>query len=113
MDTNKVYDVTQKQKEVALWRDAKRQQLRELYLRDSGHPTKHLLFDQGMFRYGAARTTLSKFYMPTAVNFLIKTAMVFVPIFSLYYFFETTRGAQELRYRTGQVSYADRHPKFV
>lgn len=37
------YDVTPQQREIALWRDAKRRELRELYLKDSGHPTKSLL----------------------------------------------------------------------
>lgn len=37
------YDVTPEQREILLWRDAKRKQLRELYLKESGHPTKSLL----------------------------------------------------------------------
>lgn len=41
--SKKTYDLTPDQREIALYRDAKRKQLRELYLRDSGHPTKSLL----------------------------------------------------------------------
>lgn len=43
MSTKKIYDATPEQREIALWRDAKRRQLREMYLRDTGHPTKSLL----------------------------------------------------------------------
>jgi type II secretory pathway component PulL len=43
MDTSKVYDVSEKQRKIAEWRDAKRKELRALYLKDSGHPTKTLL----------------------------------------------------------------------
>lgn len=37
------YNVTPEQREIALWRDAKRRELRNLYMKDSGHPTKSLL----------------------------------------------------------------------
>jgi len=43
MSSKKIYDVTPEQREIALWRDAKRRHLRELYLKDAGHPTKSLL----------------------------------------------------------------------
>ena len=43
MSSKKIYDCSPEQREIALWRDAKRKQLRELYLKDSGHPTKSLL----------------------------------------------------------------------
>jgi len=43
MDTSKVYDVSEKQRKIAEWRDAKRKELRALYLKDSGHPTRTLL----------------------------------------------------------------------
>jgi len=43
MDTRNVYDVSEKQRKIAEWRDAKRKELRALYLKDSGHPTRTLL----------------------------------------------------------------------
>lgn len=43
MSTRKIYDLSPEQKEIALWRDAKRKELRELYLKQAGHPTKSLL----------------------------------------------------------------------
>lgn len=43
MDTRQYYDVTEKQKRIALWRDAKRKELRAMYLKDAQHPTKSLL----------------------------------------------------------------------
>lgn len=46
MPKKEYYNVTPEQREIALWRDAKRRQLRELYLKDSGHPTKSLLVRQ-------------------------------------------------------------------
>lgn len=46
MSKKEYYNLTPEQRELALWRDAKRRQLRELYLKDSGHPTKSLLVSQ-------------------------------------------------------------------
>lgn len=43
MSGRNVYDVSSEKREIIQWRDAKRRQLRELYLKDSGHPTKSLL----------------------------------------------------------------------
>lgn len=38
-----VYDASPEQQEIIRWKDAKRRQLREIYMRDAGHPTKSLL----------------------------------------------------------------------
>ncbi|KAH0953580.1 hypothetical protein HN011_012048 [Eciton burchellii] len=113
MDTSKVYDVSEKQRKIAEWRDAKRKELRALYLKDSGHPTKTLLLDEGLIRYASAKTTISKFYMPTALNLFVKTIIIFGPIFGLTWLLKKSKGADEHRFRTGQVSYADRNPKFL
>ncbi|XP_014467988.1 PREDICTED: uncharacterized protein LOC106740972 isoform X2 [Dinoponera quadriceps] len=43
MSNKDTYNLSPEQQEISRWRDAKRQQLREMYLRDSGHPTKSLL----------------------------------------------------------------------
>lgn len=43
MPSKEYYNVTPEQREISLWRDAKRRELRELYLKDTGHPTKSLL----------------------------------------------------------------------
>lgn len=43
MSNKNIYNASEGQQEIMRWRDAKREQLREMYLKDSGHPTKSLL----------------------------------------------------------------------
>ncbi|XP_020298266.1 uncharacterized protein LOC109862603 [Pseudomyrmex gracilis] len=112
MSSRKIYDVTPEQREVLLWKDAKRKQLREMYLKDAGHPTKSLLFDTGIYRYAAAKATVELNFVPTVVNYITRMGFVFGLIGLLYWNIKTTKAKEEHLYRTGQISYADRHGKF-
>ncbi|CAL1679197.1 unnamed protein product [Lasius platythorax] len=107
------YNVTPEQREILLWRDAKRKQLRELYLKDSGHPTKSLLFDTGLHRFAATKTSIEQFFVPTVVNYITRVGCIAGAIIFTAVFIKKRRDAREHLYRTGQVSYADREFKFV
>ncbi|XP_072762465.1 uncharacterized protein Nd-b15 [Anoplolepis gracilipes] len=107
------YNLTPEQQKIALWRDVKRRELRELYLKDSAHPTKSLLFDTGMHRFGASKTALDQFFVPTLVGYLTKIGFVVGSIVLTGIIIKKRRDAREHLYRTGQVSYADRQFKFV
>ncbi|XP_029178875.1 uncharacterized protein LOC114946514 [Nylanderia fulva] len=96
-----------------LWRDAKRRELRELYLKDSGHPTKSLLFDTGLHRFAATKTSVEKYFVPTVLNYVTRVGFLASSIILTAYFLKKRRDAKEHLYRTGQVSYADREFKFV
>nr|XP_012217049.1 PREDICTED: uncharacterized protein LOC105668928 [Linepithema humile] len=112
MSSKKIYDVSPQEEEIALWRDAKRKQLRELYLKQSEHPTKSLLFDTGIYRYASAKTSLEVHFIPTALNYLTRMGVVIALITVTALHLKRSRGAKEHLYRTGQVSYADRQFKF-
>ncbi|GAB1867590.1 NADH dehydrogenase [ubiquinone] 1 beta subcomplex subunit 4 [Camponotus japonicus] len=113
MPKKEYYNVTPEQREIALWRDAKRRQLRELYLKDSGHPTKSLLFDSGLYRFAASKMSIRQYFVPTALGYLTKVGTVAAAIIFTAVLLKKRRDAREHLYRTGQVSYADRPFKFV
>lgn len=113
MSTRKIYNVTPEEKEIALFRDAKRRRLRELYLKQAGHPTKSLLFDTGMYRYVAAKTSIEKHFVPNAINWMTRFGAIVTSIVIVGLFIKKTKEAEEHLYRTGQVSYADREFKFA
>ncbi|XP_070157299.1 uncharacterized protein Nd-b15 [Polyergus mexicanus] len=107
------YNVTPEQREIALWRDVKRRELRELYLKHSGHPTKSLLFDTGIYRYAAAKSSIDEFFAPTVVNYITRMGFIVGFIVVTAIMFKKRKDAREHLYRTGQVSYADRDYKFL
>ncbi|XP_014467987.1 PREDICTED: uncharacterized protein LOC106740972 isoform X1 [Dinoponera quadriceps] len=113
MSNKDTYNLSPEQQEISRWRDAKRQQLREMYLRDSGHPTKSLLCDTGIYRFASANATVAKRFVPTAKNFLIKSTIIGSSIFFTWYIFTKERSAREHLYSTGQISYADRENKLL
>ncbi|XP_011869902.1 PREDICTED: uncharacterized protein LOC105563151 [Vollenhovia emeryi] len=110
--SGKVYDVTPEQREVALWRDAKRKQLREMYLRDSGHPTKSLLFDTGIYRYASAKTAVEMYFVPTAIGYITRFGFVLGAIFLTGLGLKHRREKREHMYRTGQIPYEVRTHRF-
>lgn len=113
MSRNQIYNVSEEQQEIMRWRDAKRRQLREIYLRDAGHPTRSLLCDTGIYRLASANATVAKRFMPTLTNFLTKSLFIGALLTSTYFAIETRRAKREHMYRTGQVSYADREYKLL
>ncbi|KYQ56721.1 hypothetical protein ALC60_04320 [Trachymyrmex zeteki] len=110
--SKKVYDLTPEQRELALWRDAKRKQLRELYLRDSGHPTKSLLFDTGIYRFAAAKTSLDIYFVPSLRRYLSQVGVVASLIVVTALALKKDRDKREHLYRTGQIDYASRSHRF-
>ncbi|XP_050453723.1 uncharacterized protein LOC126852710 [Cataglyphis hispanica] len=113
MPSKEYYNVTPEQREISLWRDAKRRELRELYLKDSGHPTKSLLFDTGIYRFAAAKSSIEQFFVPTLVNYITRVGFVVGSIVFTAMLIKKRKDAREHLYRTGQVSYRDRDFKFV
>ncbi|KAM0729071.1 hypothetical protein ACS0PU_004425 [Formica fusca] len=107
------YNVTPEQREISLWRDAKRRELRELYLKHSGHPTKSLLFDTGLHRFAATKSSIEQFFVPTVANFITRMGFVVSSIVLTAILIKKRKDAREHLYRTGQVSYADRDYKFL
>jgi len=110
--SKKIYDVTPEQREIALWRDAKRQQLREMYLRDAGHPTKSLLFDEGIHRYASSKAAIETFFVPSVVGYITRVGVVAALVIGTAWGLKTRREKREHMYRTGQISYADRSYRF-
>ncbi|XP_011167568.2 uncharacterized protein LOC105201299 [Solenopsis invicta] len=113
MSSKKLYDVSPEQREIALWRDAKRMQLRQMYLKDAGHPTKSLLFDTGIYRFAAAKTTYEKYFIPTALNYITRVGFIAALVVVTAMTVKKTRDAKEHLYRTGQIDYASRNHRFV
>ncbi|XP_032663412.1 uncharacterized protein LOC116840614 [Odontomachus brunneus] len=113
MSNKNIYNLSEEQQQIARWRDVKRKQLREIYLRDSGHPTKSLLCDTGIYRFASANATVAKRFVPTLTSFLTKVFIIGGLITATYLKLEKDKREQEHKLRTGQVSYADRNCKFV
>ncbi|XP_011143276.1 uncharacterized protein LOC105185453 [Harpegnathos saltator] len=113
MSGRNVYNVTAEQEKIMHWRDAKRKKLREMYLRDSSHPTKSLLCDTGIYRFSSANATVMKYFIPSVTKFMVYIGLSVTLVASTYIGLEKTRGKKEHSIRTGQVSYADRIDKFV
>ncbi|KAL0127153.1 hypothetical protein PUN28_005437 [Cardiocondyla obscurior] len=113
MSSKNIYDLTPEQREISLWKDAKRKQLREMYLKDSGHPTKSLVFDEGIHRYASAKVAIEKYFVPTALGYVTRFATVIGVIALTAYTLQTRRDAREHKYRTGQISYAVRTHRFT
>ncbi|XP_012539268.1 uncharacterized protein LOC105838324 isoform X2 [Monomorium pharaonis] len=113
MSSKKIYDLTPEQREIALWRDAKRRQLRELYLKDSGHPTKSLLFDTGVYRYAASKTSFEKYFTPTVAQYFARVGVIASLVVLTAVALKKRRDAREHLYRTGQIDYASRPHRFV
>ncbi|KYN15923.1 PREDICTED: uncharacterized protein LOC108764603 [Trachymyrmex cornetzi] len=112
MSSKKIYDVTPEQREIALWRAAKRKQLRELYLRDSGHPTKSLLFDTGIYKFAASKTSIQSHFVPTLVRYVSQVGLIGSLIFMTAITLKRRRDKKEHLYRTGQIDYASRSHRF-
>ncbi|KAL6261291.1 hypothetical protein P5V15_008813 [Pogonomyrmex californicus] len=112
MSSKKIYNLTPREKEVALWRDAKRKQLREMYLKDSGHPTKSLLFDTGIYRWSATKASAELYFVPTAIGYITRVGFIAGLIAATAWIIKTRRDAREHLYRTGQINYADRSHRF-
>ncbi|XP_011698113.1 PREDICTED: uncharacterized protein LOC105456040 [Wasmannia auropunctata] len=110
--SKKFYDVTPEQREIALWRDAKRRQLRELYLKEAGHPTKNLLFDTGIYRFAAAKTSIGEHFVPTVVGYLTKVGFIASLVVITALTLKRRREEREHLYRTGQIDYASRKHRF-
>ncbi|KYM93893.1 PREDICTED: uncharacterized protein LOC108781804 [Cyphomyrmex costatus] len=112
MSSKKIYDLTPEQREIALWKDAKRKQLREIYLRDSGHPTKSLLFDTGIYRFAAAKASVEMHFVPTVTRFFSRFGVIAGLIILTGLMLKTGRAKKEHMYRTGQIDYASRPHRF-
>ncbi|KAG7214132.1 hypothetical protein KM043_001486 [Ampulex compressa] len=109
-----ILDISNKQLEVLQWKNARRKQLRELFLKHTGHPTKSaLFFDEGMMRYSAMKLTHDLRFQGTVTNFFTSFAGVVTAITLLTIFLNKSDEHKEYKLRTGQVSYADRDPKFI
>ncbi|XP_071571209.1 uncharacterized protein Nd-b15 [Temnothorax nylanderi] len=112
MSSKKIYDLTPEQREIALWKDARRKQLRELYLKQSGHPTKSLLFDTGIYRYASAKTSIGLHFVPTVVGYITRVGFIAGLIIVTALGLKTRREAREHKYRTGQIPYEVRTHRF-
>ncbi|KYN30637.1 hypothetical protein ALC56_15058 [Trachymyrmex septentrionalis] len=112
MSTKKIYDLTPEQRKIALWRDAKRKQLRELYLRDSAHPTKSLLFDTGIYRYAASKASIEQHFVPTLIRFVSRVGMIASFVIITAVTLKNRKDKKEHLYRTGQIDYASRSHRF-
>jgi len=112
MSSKKIFDITPEQREIALWRDAKRRQLRELYLKDSGHPTKSLLFDTGIYRYASAKTSIDIHFVPTAIQYITRVGFIVGFFAFTLWHVKNRKDSQEHLYRTGQINYENRMHRF-
>lgn len=66
-----------------------------------------------MQRYTAVQPTRYQYFRPTLYTGFLYTVFLVVPMIGTMYMFKTRRDNREKAYRTGQVAYADRNPKFI
>ncbi|XP_076239514.1 NADH dehydrogenase (ubiquinone) B15 subunit [Calliopsis andreniformis] len=107
------YDVSRKMREIIDWRSGRRKQLREEYLKEILHPTKHqMVSDIGVERYTVMRLTHEYQARVTGRSVVVTGGTLFGIIFLSIWLVKVGKEREEHLYRTGQVSYADRKFKF-
>ncbi|XP_076162581.1 NADH dehydrogenase (ubiquinone) B15 subunit [Ptiloglossa arizonensis] len=107
------FDFSKKAQEILAWRNARRNQLREEYLRQTLHPVKQdLVMDSGIKRFALMRLTHEIRANLTGKSMMISLGTVFGIIFIFTCIAKNIKTKLEHKYRTGQVSYADRESKF-
>lgn len=101
-------------REIIEWRSEKRKQLRQEYLKQVHHPTKHqLVNDNGIERFAIMRLTHEYQSRLTGRAVVLGIGWTFGTIFVCTWFVKKGKENEEHKYRTGQVSYADRQFKFT
>ncbi|XP_015190430.1 PREDICTED: NADH dehydrogenase [ubiquinone] 1 beta subcomplex subunit 4 [Polistes dominula] len=113
MSGNKVYDISPEDREVKEWRNARRLELRNEYLRELQDPRRvEPILDRGWQRFYATRVQLEYIFKPTLYNSLLMYAVVGGLIWGSAIVLKNSRESKEKLYRTGQISYQDRMFKF-
>ncbi|KAK0167146.1 hypothetical protein PV327_004580 [Microctonus hyperodae] len=112
------YDIDPIQREILEHRAARRQMLREEYLKQSLNPYRMManqggaLDDISINRYTAMRATFTHFSRPTVKNSLWSAVFFVLPFVIGIWTTKVHRDKKENAIRTGQVSYHDRDYKF-
>ncbi|KAK0084110.1 hypothetical protein PV325_007600 [Microctonus aethiopoides] len=112
------YDIDPVQREILEHRAARRQMLREEYLKQHLNPYRAManqggaLDDIAINRYTAMRATFKEFARPTVKNSLWTLCFFVTPFVIAVVSAKYIRDKQENKIRTGQVSYRDRDYKF-
>ncbi|XP_015512079.1 NADH dehydrogenase [ubiquinone] 1 beta subcomplex subunit 4 [Neodiprion pinetum] len=120
MTTNKNnYDISPEQLRLEIKRNARRNELRQELQKIAGNPYRAgtgeggAPFDAGLQRFMAARAKTYEYFRPTLKGGLQYYAAIWTPILFFTWLVKRDRDRKEHRFRTGQVSYADREFKFA
>ncbi|PBC25857.1 uncharacterized protein LOC133667459 [Apis cerana] len=107
------FDVSPKQREIIQWRDARRKELRQKYLKEIHNPMKQTMpVESAVMRLNGLRLqheyiTRVKLYPHLTSGFILLGSM-----FAGVLLLNKLKDDNEHLYRTGQISYADREFKF-
>ncbi|XP_046742167.1 NADH dehydrogenase [ubiquinone] 1 beta subcomplex subunit 4 [Diprion similis] len=113
------YDISPEQLRLEIKRNARRNELRQELHKIAFNPYRAgtgeggAPLDPGIQRFMSARAKTYEYFRPTLKGGLKYYTAIWTPIIFFSWLVKTNRDEKEHRYRTGQVSYADREFKFA
>ncbi|XP_078050663.1 NADH dehydrogenase (ubiquinone) B15 subunit [Augochlora pura] len=115
MGSNRIesFDVSPKVRETIEWRDAKRKELRESYLKQIHNPVNQkLAMDPGIHRYSYVRSYYHLLQNLNVRFVVISTAALVGTIYGVIHIIKKSKDEEAYKCSTGQIKYADREYKF-
>ncbi|XP_006625042.1 uncharacterized protein LOC102675427 [Apis dorsata] len=108
-----LFDVSPKQREIIQWRDARRKELRQKYLKEVHNPMKQTMpMETAVMRLNGLRLQHEYITRVRLYPHLTSGFILLGSIFATVLLVKKIKDDQEHLYRTGQISYADREFKF-